>query len=51
MSEPITPPADPKPAATRIAPPSILHKDTDSAARPGFRNPANSKSKAQKKKR
>jgi hypothetical protein len=33
-----------------IAPPSILSKPTDVGARPGFRNPANSGSKAQQNK-
>ncbi len=37
-----------KPAApTVIAPPSILSKPTDSAIRPGFRNPVNKGSRAQ----
>lgn len=31
-------------------PPNILTRPTDHAARPGFRSPANQKSKAQKKK-
>lgn len=38
-----------KPApAPAIAPPGILSRDTDRAARPGFRSPPNQKSKAQK---
>jgi hypothetical protein len=34
-----------------IAPPSILSRPTDGAARPGFRSPPNKGSKAQKKKK
>lgn len=34
--------------STRVAPPSVLQRDSDRVARPGFRNPPNSKSKAQK---
>lgn len=33
-----------------VRPTSLLTKPTDAAVRPGFRNPANTKSKAQKKK-
>ncbi len=37
-----------KPAATTvIAPPSILSRPTDAAARPGFRSPPNKNSRAQ----
>jgi hypothetical protein len=36
--------------AVPVRPNSVLTKDTDKAARPGFRSPANAKSKAQKKK-
>ena len=44
---------EPKAPASKtvIAPPSILSKATDAAPRPGFRAPANNKSKAQQKKR
>ncbi|GDX81139.1 hypothetical protein LBMAG42_29500 [Deltaproteobacteria bacterium] len=44
---------DPKPAApkTQIAPPSIMTKPGDAPARPGFRSPTNTKSKAQQKKK
>lgn len=34
---------------TSLAPTSILQKESDRAARPGFRSPANSKTKAQQK--
>lgn len=37
--------------STPTAPPGILTRGSDLAARPGFRSPANSKSKAQKKKK
>jgi hypothetical protein len=37
--------------ATPKAPPGVLTRGTDLAARPGFRSPANTKSKAQKKKK
>lgn len=40
-----------RPVATSPAPPNVLARETDRAERPGFRNPANSKSKAQKKKK
>jgi hypothetical protein len=33
------------------APPGMLTRPTDHAARPGFRSPANARSKAQKKKK
>ena len=48
LSEPET--KSEKPAAPKggIAPTGILQKETDRAARPGFRSPANAKSKAQK---
>lgn len=45
MLQPTTPPATP------TAPPGMLTRPTDLAARPGFRSPANAKSKAQKKKK
>lgn len=32
-----------------LAPPSVLSRPTDAAARPGFRSPPNAASKAQKK--
>ena len=34
-----------------VAPPSVLSRPTDAAARPGFRSPPNNKSKAQKKRK
>jgi hypothetical protein len=34
-----------------LAPSSLLQRESDMAARPGFRNPANSRAKAMKKKR
>ena len=37
--------------ATRVEPPQLMQHDTDKAVRPGFRAPANTKSKAQKKKK
>lgn len=37
--------------ATPKAPPGVLTRGTDLASRPGFRSPANNKSKAQKKKK
>ncbi|MFZ5482261.1 MAG: hypothetical protein ACOZNI_36205 [Myxococcota bacterium] len=42
-----------KPEAPKknIAPTGILTRDTDHAARPGFRSPPNQKSKAQKAKK
>jgi hypothetical protein len=43
-----TPTATP---STPTAPPAILTRGSDLAARPGFRSPANNKSKAQKKKK
>jgi hypothetical protein len=46
---PTTPAAPPDAAPTR--PTSILTNPKDQAARPGFRSPANSKSKAQKGKK
>ncbi len=42
-------PADKAAPSTRVAPPSLLQHDSDRVARPGFRNPPNAKSKAQKK--
>ena len=39
-------PANPTPTFT--PPPSPLQKETDRVARPGFRNPPNAKTKAQK---
>lgn len=36
---------------TRVEPPRMMQHDTDLAVRPGFRAPANTKSKAQKKKK
>lgn len=40
------------PATRRpFAPPTPLQRPTDAAARPGFRSPANNRSKAQKKKK
>ncbi len=46
---------DAKPAAKsqtpRVGMQGLLTRDTDIAARPGFRNPANKRSKASKKKR
>lgn len=42
---PATPAA---PASTVKAPPSILSRPTDAVARPGFRNPPNARTKAQK---
>lgn len=45
------PAAATKPAPTPKGPPSILTKATDAAERPGFRSAANTKSKAQKKKK
>lgn len=51
MSETETPAAPTAPASGSkpvIAPVSPLQKDTDRAARPGFRSPANKGSKAQK---
>lgn len=52
MSETETPAAPAAPATPSskpvIAPVSPLQKDTDRAARPGFRSPANKGSKAQK---
>jgi hypothetical protein len=48
-------PEEPKPPTTAprppTAPPSVLQKESDQAARPGFRSPPNKKSKAQKKKK
>lgn len=38
-------------AAPRTAPPGMLTRPTDYAARPGFRSPPNTKSKAQKAKK
>ncbi len=37
--------------STPKAPPGILTRGTDLAARPGFRSPANQNSKAQKKRK
>ncbi len=37
--------------STPKAPPGMLTRGTDLASRPGFRSPANTKSKAQKKKK
>ena len=37
--------------ATRVAPPQLTQHDSDRAVKPGFRAPANTKSKAQKKKK
>ncbi len=56
MSDESTPAPAPEskptaPAARPTAPPSILTRPTDAAARPGFRSAANTKSKAQKKKK
>ena len=39
------------PPAKKAAPTSVLSRDSDKALRPGFRNPKNAKTKAQKKKR
>lgn len=41
-------PASPRPA---VAPPDLLQRPTDKAARPGFRSAPNQNSKAQKKKK
>lgn len=40
--------AKPPVLPAKIAPPSILSKDSDKPARPGFRSPPNKGSKAQK---
>lgn len=48
MSEPETKSEKPAAPPRGIAPTGILQKETDRAARPGFRSPANAKSKAQK---
>lgn len=45
LVQPTTPPSTP------TAPPGLLTRPTDLANRPGFRSPANAKSKAQKKKK
>lgn len=37
--------------ATRVEPPQLTQHATDLAVKPGFRAPANKKSKAQKKKK
>jgi hypothetical protein len=52
-SEPAETPAPATPAKPRPpkAPPGLLQRETDIAVRPGFRSPANSRSKAQKKKK
>lgn len=43
--------AEPPKARGTVAPPSMLSRPTDAAARPGFRSPPNNKSKAQKKRK
>lgn len=50
MADETTPPAAPA-ALVPPTPYSALQKPTDKAARPGFRSPANNKTKAQKKKK
>lgn len=42
---------DAAPGTKAVMPTSVLTKPTDAPVRPGFRNPANMKSKAQKKKK
>ena len=49
MSEETNPTSPQPPAATPTRPPSILSNPKDAAPRPGFRAPANARSKAQKK--
>jgi hypothetical protein len=57
MSDEATPTPEPTAAPDApigpkaVMPTSILTKPTDAPVRPGFRNPANTKSKAQKKKK
>ncbi len=48
---PETTETSPGPARRPFAPPTPLQRPTDAAARPGFRSPANNRSKAQKKKK
>jgi hypothetical protein len=43
-------PEAPKPRSPKV-PPGILQRESDRAVRPGFRSPANTRSKAQKKKK
>lgn len=50
-TEPTDKKADAPKGPSRVAPPSILSRPSDPAARPGFRSPPNQKSKAQKKKK
>jgi hypothetical protein len=40
-------PTPPRPRSS-VVPPGVLQKETDRPTRPGFREPANKKSKAQK---
>ena len=44
-----SPATDAKKPRASVAPPSVLSRPTDAAARPGFRSPANANSKAQKR--
>ena len=46
--KPAAPVAPAAPSRASIAPPSVLSRPTDGAARPGFRSPRNKGSKAQK---
>ena len=48
MSDETTPATPQPPATTPTRPPSILSNPKDAAPRPGFRAPANTRSKAQK---